>query len=233
MIMMISRPSKIRLNSFVLQGFLAFQLISCMYENNVFKSREVIPFGKLSKDSEDVNDVSLNGLNIGAVEGPSSSSQLSEMRYLQRAKAEPKLSFNSVPDSKAIKINKENILQLRAGYEDLVNRVKGTLENTSQDTLHKFDLISLQKILDVVNILTTIRRQQLTADRTLRVAQLELQHQTELGTRSFNSDISIKITEKVLDSILYDPIFMNVLEYLLKNQLVDLVSDSNFQYDYH
>ncbi|KAI8443778.1 hypothetical protein BY996DRAFT_3165469 [Phakopsora pachyrhizi] len=159
---------------------------------------------------------------------------------------EPKLSFNSVPDSKAIKINKENILQLRAGYEDLVNRVKGTLENTSQDTLHKFDLISLQKILDVVNILTTIRRQQLTADRTLRVAQLELQHQTELGTRSFNSDISIKITEKVLDSILYDvisksnpwsvipqPIFMNVLEYLLKNQLVDLVSDSNFQYDYH
>ncbi|KAI8444295.1 hypothetical protein BY996DRAFT_8125592 [Phakopsora pachyrhizi] len=216
--MIIRPPGKIRLDAFVIQLLLAFQMISCMYENIVIQSRGAKHLEKLPNSLKDLGESSLDGSSMGAVE---------ETSHLQVRK--------TVPASKAIEINKE-ILQLRAGYEDLINRVNENWKNNIEGS--QFDIIYLQKILGMVNILTTVRSQQLTAHRILRVAQLELQHQTDLGPRTLDSETSIKVAEQALDSILRDfvsesdpwsvipsPIFTNVLDYLLKNHLVDLRSN--------
>ncbi|KAI8450074.1 hypothetical protein BY996DRAFT_7414291 [Phakopsora pachyrhizi] len=225
MTLIIGPYGKIKLIAFVLHGFMAFQSVSCMYEDAI-KSTGSKPFGELQKELKDLSDVSLDGLRKGAVEAPSSLSELPGTSHLRRKK--------TILVSEAIEINQEKISQLRDGYKSLLSLVDLSKNEVSGKKLGAFDHVTLEKILDIVKILTTVRHQQLAADKTLRAAQLELQHESELETYRLNSDISIKIIGEVLNSILDDFITINnptsfvpskiligVIDYILKNKLLE------------
>ncbi|KAI8447347.1 hypothetical protein BY996DRAFT_7716816 [Phakopsora pachyrhizi] len=96
MTQMIFPSGKIMLIVFVLHGFLAFQSVSCMYEDVVRSTGSKTP-REVQNTLRDLNNVSLDRLSIEAVEGPSSISELPETSRSQRAK--------TVLVSKAIEIN--------------------------------------------------------------------------------------------------------------------------------
>ncbi|KAI8456944.1 hypothetical protein BY996DRAFT_6938603 [Phakopsora pachyrhizi] len=88
----------------------------------------------------------------------------------------------------------------------------------------------VEKISDMVKILTHVKLQQYATENTIRASQLEL----KLEFRLRNSDVSIKIVEKLLIDVLQDaivkgeskndailPFVISVLEYLLECHLVD------------
>ncbi|CAH7683911.1 hypothetical protein PPACK8108_LOCUS17732 [Phakopsora pachyrhizi] len=234
MTQMIFPSGKIMLIVFVLHGFLAFQSVSCMYEDVVRSTGSKTP-REVQNTLRDLNNVSLDRLSIEAVEGPSSISELPETSRSQRAKTGTSHSSqsSSILVSKAIEINQEKISQLRDGYKSLLSLVDSSKKEIADYKLGAFDHVTLEKILDIVKILTTVRHQQFAADNTLRAAQLELQHEAELETHRFDSDISIKIAEEVLNSILRDVvtkknpikfvpsrILIGVMDYMLKNKLL-------------
>ncbi|KAI8456950.1 hypothetical protein BY996DRAFT_6938786 [Phakopsora pachyrhizi] len=88
----------------------------------------------------------------------------------------------------------------------------------------------VEKISDIIKILTQVKLQQYATENTIRASQLEL----KLEFRLRNSDVSIKIVEKLLIDALQDaivkgeskndailPFVISVLEYLLECHLVD------------